>query len=100
MKIPKVREILSVYSSTALDSAEIEQKYKGYIQKEQDIAQKSIHLENLKIPATFDYTKLTSMSTEARQKLQKIQPKTLGQAKRISGINPSDIAILMVYIGR
>ena len=100
MEIPKVREILSVYSSTALDSAEIEQKYKGYIQKEQDIAQKSIHLENLKIPATFDYAKLTSMSTEARQKLQKIQPKTLGQAKRISGINPSDIAILMVYIGR
>ena len=100
MEIPKVKEILSVYSSTALDSAEIEQKYKGYIQKEQDIAQKSIHLENLKIPATFDYTKLTSMSTEARQKLQKIQPKTLGQAKRISGINPSDIAILMVYIGR
>jgi tRNA uridine 5-carboxymethylaminomethyl modification enzyme len=100
MEIQKVREILQVYSNTALDSAEIEQKYKGYIQKEQDIAQKSIHLENLKIPATFDYAKLTSMSTEARQKLLKIQPKTLGQAKRISGINPSDIAILMVYIGR
>lgn len=100
MEIQKVREILQVYSNTALDSAEIEQKYKGYIQKEQDIAQKAVHLENLKIPETFDYTKLTSMSTEARQKLQKIQPKTLGQAKRISGINPSDIAILMVYIGR
>lgn len=100
MEIQKVREILQVYSNTALDSAEIEQKYKGYIQKEQDIAQKAVHLENLKIPETFDYSKLTSMSTEARQKLQKIQPKTLGQAKRISGINPSDIAILMVYIGR
>jgi tRNA uridine 5-carboxymethylaminomethyl modification enzyme len=100
MEIQKVREILQVYSNTALDSAEIEQKYKGYIQKEQDIAQKAVHLENLKIPETFDYSKLTSMSTEARQKLLKIQPKTLGQAKRISGINPSDIAILMVYIGR
>jgi tRNA uridine 5-carboxymethylaminomethyl modification enzyme len=100
MEIQKVREILQVYSKTALDSAEIEQKYKGYIQKEQDIAQKAVHLENLKIPETFDYSKLTSMSTEARQKLLKIQPKTLGQAKRISGINPSDIAILMVYIGR
>ena len=100
MEIQKVKELLQVYSNTALDSAEIEQKYKGYIQKEQDIAQKAVHLENLKIPETFDYSKLTSMSTEARQKLQKIQPKTLGQAKRISGINPSDIAILMVYIGR
>lgn len=100
MEIQKVKELLQIYSNTALDSAEIEQKYKGYIQKEQDIAQKAVHLENLKIPETFDYSKLTSMSTEARQKLQKIQPKTLGQAKRISGINPSDIAILMVYIGR
>ena len=52
------------------------------------------------IPDNFDYAKLTSISTEAREKLKKIQPKTVGQAKRISGINPSDIAILLVYIGR
>ena len=57
-------------------------------------------LENMKIPAQFEYDKLTALSNEAMQKLKKIQPATLGQASRISGVNPSDIQILMVYMGR
>jgi len=100
MTLNKVKEAFSSFSSSAKESAEIEHKYQGYIQKEKDTAQKSKNLEDLRIPDNFDYTKVSSLSTEARQKLTKISPKTLGQAKRISGINPSDIAILMVYIGR
>jgi tRNA uridine 5-carboxymethylaminomethyl modification enzyme len=98
--IEKVKAAFSDISETALVSAEIEHKYQGYIQKEKDVAQKSKNLEDLRIPETFDYNKVGSLSNEARQKLAKIAPRTLGQAKRISGINPSDIAVLMVYIGR
>ena len=98
--IEKVKTAFSGISETALVSAEIEHKYQGYIQKEKDVAQKSKNLEDLKIPETFDYSKVGSLSNEARQKLAKISPRTLGQAKRISGINPSDIAVLMVYVGR
>jgi tRNA uridine 5-carboxymethylaminomethyl modification enzyme len=92
--------IFENFSNSALISAEIEHKYKGYIDKEKEVAMKSKNLEDLMIPDTFDYSKISSLSTEAKEKLKKIKPKTLGQAKRISGINPSDIAILMVYIGR
>ena len=99
-KIDKVKNALSGFSDTALTSAEIEHKYKGYIEKEKDTVNKSINLEGLIIPESFDYEKVNSLSTEARQKFLKIRPKTLGAAKRISGINPSDIAILMVHIGR
>lgn len=99
-KIDKLKSIFEKYSESAITSAEIEHKYKGYIDKEKEVAMKSKNLEDLMIPDNFDYSKLTSISTEAREKLKKIQPKTVGQAKRISGINPSDIAILLVYIGR
>jgi tRNA uridine 5-carboxymethylaminomethyl modification enzyme len=99
-KIDKLKGIFQKYSVSAITSAEIEHKYKGYIDKEKEVAMKSKNLEDLMIPDNFDYSKLTSISTEAREKLKKIQPKTVGQAKRISGINPSDIAILLVYIGR
>jgi tRNA uridine 5-carboxymethylaminomethyl modification enzyme len=100
MTIDKVKNAFDQIHPLALDSAEIEIKYQGYIHKEKELAQKSKNLEDLRIPDTFDYTRVSSLSTEARQKLTKIAPKTLGQAKRISGINPSDIAILMVYVGR
>lgn len=100
IKIDKLRLIFENYTNSALISAEIEHKYKGYIDKEKEVALKSKNLEDLMIPDNFDFSKISSMSTEAREKLKKIQPKTVGQAKRISGINPSDIAILLVYIGR
>ncbi|MFN9354875.1 MAG: tRNA uridine-5-carboxymethylaminomethyl(34) synthesis enzyme MnmG [Chitinophagales bacterium] len=100
MEIEKVKQAFEKFSASALESAVIEHKYQGYIAKEKDTAQKSLNLEGLIIPESFNYEKVNSLSTESRQKLSKIRPKTLGAAKRISGINPSDIAILMVHIGR
>ena len=79
---------------------EIEIKYSGYIDREKAIADKISRLENLDIPENFDFTKVHSLSTEAKQKLKRIQPKTIGQASRISGVSPSDINILLVHIGR
>ncbi len=98
--IEKIKEKFTEFSSTALISAEIEHKYQGYIEKEQNTVEKSLSLEELIIPETFNYEKVNSLSTESRQKFTIIRPKTLGAAKRISGISPSDIAILMVHIGR
>lgn len=83
-----------------LEQAEVQVKYSGYIAKEKNNADKLQRLENVKIPANFDYTKLKSLSTEARQKLTKIQPVTISQASRISGVSPSDISVLLVYLGR
>ncbi len=83
-----------------LEQAEIQVKYSGYIEKEKNNADKLNRLENLKIPANFDYFKIQSMSMEAREKLHKIQPKTVSQASRVSGVSPSDISVLLVYMGR
>lgn len=83
-----------------LDEAEILVKYDNYIQKEQDIVNKISKLENIILKDNFDYHQLKSLSWEAREKLSKIQPKTIGQASRISGVNPSDISVLVVYLGR
>ncbi len=83
-----------------ITSAEIEIKYEGYIQKEEEIAQKLSKYENILLKPDFDYQKLTSISYEAREKLSKIKPRTIGQASRISGVSPSDINVLLVYIGR
>ena len=82
------------------ESAEIEIKYKGYVERERNIALKINKLENVKLGKNIDYDKIKSISTEARQKLKKIRPETLGQASRISGISPSDINVLMIYLGR
>lgn len=98
--IDKIKVALDKYSESAISSAEIEHKYQGYIEKEKETVLKSLNLEELVIPDSFDFGKVNSISTEARQKFSKIRPKTLGAAKRISGISPSDIAILMVHIGR
>jgi tRNA uridine 5-carboxymethylaminomethyl modification enzyme len=100
MTIDKIKQVFESFSSSSLTSAEIEHKYQGYIEKEKDVVNKSLSLEELIIPVSFNYDKVNSLSTESRQKFSKIRPKTLGAAKRISGINPSDIAILMVHIGR
>ena len=83
-----------------LEQVEIQVKYDVYIKKEQELITKMSTLEDLNIPETFNYDKLTAMSIEARQKLMKIKPRTLGQASRISGVNPSDMQILVVYMGR
>ena len=83
-----------------MEQAEIQVKYSGYIQKEKNNADKLHRLENVKIPDNFDYSKLKSLSFEAREKLQSIRPVTISQASRISGVSPSDISVLLVYMGR
>ena len=87
-------------TQTTLEQAEIQIKYAGYIEKEEAQAQKLDRLESIKIPQDFDYHAVQSISTEARQKLTKIQPQTLSQASRISGVSPSDISVLLVHMGR
>jgi len=82
------------------DQAEIQIKYSGYINKEKNNADKLSRLEAVKIPSNFDYTKIKSMSAEAVEKLTKVQPKTISQASRISGVSPNDISVLLVYMGR
>jgi tRNA uridine 5-carboxymethylaminomethyl modification enzyme len=83
-----------------LEQAEIQVKYSGYIEKERTNADKLTRLEDLKIPEDFDFHKIKSMSIEAKQKLSKIRPVTISQASRISGVSPSDISVLLVYMGR
>ncbi len=83
-----------------LEQTEIQVKYSGYIDKEKNNADKLHRLEDVKIPKNFDYSNIKSMSFEAREKLNKIQPVTVSQASRISGVSPSDISVLLVYMGR
>lgn len=98
--IPALRDLLSGYTKETIESAEIELKYEGYIEKEMEIADRMSRLEDIKLETNFDYNQLKSLSIEARQKLAKIKPTSLGQAQRISGVSPSDIAVLMVHMGR
>ena len=88
------------YDQEELEQTEIQIKYKGYIKKEQQNADKLHRLENLKIPANIDYQVFGSMSIEARQKLTKIRPATVAQASRISGVSPADISVLLIFMGR
>ncbi|TYP76901.1 tRNA uridine 5-carboxymethylaminomethyl modification enzyme [Aquimarina intermedia] len=83
-----------------LEQTEIQVKYAGYIEKEKNNADKLNRLEDVKIPSNFDYTKLKSLSYEAREKMTKIKPATVSQASRISGVSPSDVSVLLVYMGR
>lgn len=98
--IPQVKEHLGVYEREFLEQAEISVKYEGYISKEHEQVMKMDKIENVRLKSDFDYMSLPSLSMEARQKLSKIKPETLGQASRISGVSPSDISVLMVYLGR
>jgi tRNA uridine 5-carboxymethylaminomethyl modification enzyme len=91
---------LKHYPEESLEQAEIQVKYQVYINKEKELVEKMSQLENLAIPEQFDYQRINSLGKEAREKLTKIRPQTLGQASRISGINPSDVQILMVFMGR
>ena len=98
--LPRLKEALTGFSKDSIEQAAIQVKYDVYIEKEKDLVKKMAQLEELEIPDTFDYKKIVSLGNEAREKLHKIRPRTLGQASRISGINPSDVQILMVFMGR
>jgi tRNA uridine 5-carboxymethylaminomethyl modification enzyme len=98
--IPRLGDVLKPYSSEILEQAEIQLKYEVYIEKEKELVRRMSQLEELEIPENFNYDKINALSNEALQKFKKIKPRTLGQASRISGVNPSDVQILMVYMGR
>ncbi|MBK9938640.1 MAG: tRNA uridine-5-carboxymethylaminomethyl(34) synthesis enzyme MnmG [Chitinophagaceae bacterium] len=98
--LPKLKEALKDFSKDTVEQASIQVKYDVYIEKEKELVKKMSQLEELEIPETFDYKKIASLGNEAREKLSRIKPRTLGQASRISGINPSDVQILMVFMGR
>jgi len=98
--LPILQNKLAEFSDDTIEQASIQIKYEVYIEKEKEIVQRMAQLEDLMIPETFDYKKIAALGNEAREKLSKIKPTTLGQASRISGINPSDVQILMVYMGR
>ncbi len=99
--VPALGEALGAnIDPLVLEQAEIQVKYDVYIEKEHELVKKMAALEDLNIPESFNYDRLSAISTEARQKLSKIKPRTLGQASRISGVNPSDVQILMVFMGR
>lgn len=83
-----------------LEQAEIQVKYSGYIEKEKNNADKLNRLEEVRIPEKFDYSGIKSMSFEAREKLKLVQPRTVSQASRVSGVSPNDISVLLVYLGR
>ncbi len=88
------------FSDEIIEEAEIQIKYKGYIERERFVADKLLRLENIRIPESFDFNTLTSLSIESRQKLTRIRPSTIGQASRIPGVSPSDINVLLIYFGR
>ncbi|MFO7934013.1 MAG: tRNA uridine-5-carboxymethylaminomethyl(34) synthesis enzyme MnmG [Bacteroidales bacterium] len=102
-EVKELRELCEVFGNREeeiLESVEIEIKYQGYIAREKQMADKIKRLERIRLDENFNYEKLKSISTEARQKLLKIKPKSIGQASRISGVSPSDISVLLVYMGR
>jgi len=102
-EIPKVASFIDGFGGHIEDEileAELLVKYKGYIEKEQEIADKLSRLENIRIEEDFNYHNLKSLSSEAREKLSRVKPATIGQAARISGVSPADISVLIVYLGR
>ncbi|WET48024.1 tRNA uridine-5-carboxymethylaminomethyl(34) synthesis enzyme MnmG [Chryseobacterium indologenes] len=99
-EIDFIKETSSQYNDEVREQAEINIKYKGYIEKEKENVAKLNRLENIKIPEDFDYAKLSSLSAEAKQKMSNVRPKTIAQAGRISGVSPADINVLLVYLGR
>jgi tRNA uridine 5-carboxymethylaminomethyl modification enzyme len=99
-RVPKFDASLNEYNPESIEQAEIQIKYQVYIDKEKDLVARMRQLEELEIPEQFDYQRIISLGAEAREKLNRVRPRTLGQASRISGINPADVQILMVYMGR
>lgn len=99
-RIPMIEDLLNEFTAEDLEQAEIQIKYQVYIEKEQQSVMRMKQMEELSIPEHFDYKKIHALGIEAREKLNRIRPQTLGQASRISGINPTDVQILMVFMGR
>ena len=99
-ELPYFNEFLSKYDDEVIDLAGVNIKYEGYIRKEQEMVEKMNRLEEVKLKEGTDYHQLASLSNEAREKLSKLQPRTIGQASRISGVSPSDISVLLVHMGR
>jgi tRNA uridine 5-carboxymethylaminomethyl modification enzyme len=102
-QLPQLKEILEASPNRVeeiTEEAEITIKYKGYIERERVFADKMHRLENIRIKGRFDYPNIKDLSTECRQKLERIQPETLAQASRIPGVSPSDINVLLVLLGR
>jgi tRNA uridine 5-carboxymethylaminomethyl modification enzyme len=95
-----VAEATEYLSEETIEQAEILMKYEGYLEREQENAEKLKRLEDLKINPDFDYASIVSLGTEAKEKLKKFKPSSIGQASRISGINPADISVLLVHMGR
>lgn len=102
MKFKKVKEYIATHDldTEILEQAEVQVKYSGYIDKERNNADKLHRLEDVKIPEDFDYDKIKSLSYEAKEKFKKIRPVTISQASRISGVSPSDISVLLIFMGR
>lgn len=100
VRIADVADRSEELRAEVIEQVEINVKYDGYLEKERDMAEKVTRLENVPLEFEMDYAKLTSLSMEARIKLDKVRPRTLGQASRISGVSPSDLSVLMVYLGR
>ena len=98
--LPKEKVKLEQFDQHSIEQAEIKIKYNGYIEREREMADKLNRLEDVRIKDDFNYHKLTSISAEAREKLSKIRPTTIGQASRISGVSPSDISVLLIHFGR
>ncbi|MGZ5280871.1 MAG: tRNA uridine-5-carboxymethylaminomethyl(34) synthesis enzyme MnmG, partial [Bacteroidia bacterium] len=98
--IPETADFLMNYDEEIREAAEIAIKYEGYIEKEQEMVDKISRLENIKIHPNVDFKSIQSLSSEARDKLTKIRPLSIGQASRISGVSPSDISVLLVHLGR
>jgi len=98
--LPALQGVLVAYPEASQTDAEINLKYAGYLEKEMEMAAKMTRLERIPVPSNFDFTNIVSLSIEAREKLGKIKPQTLGQASRISGITPADMSVLLVYLGR
>ena len=98
--LPDLARFLAPYSAEVVELAEIGIKYEGYIRKEEEQVQKMNRLEDVHLHADFDYMALTSLSAEARDKLSRHKPRTIGQASRISGVNPADVSVLLIHLGR
>jgi tRNA uridine 5-carboxymethylaminomethyl modification enzyme len=96
----KIKSLIDRYSREVIEQAEILMKYEGYIERERENADKLKRLEDLHIHADFDYDKITTLGAEAKEKLKKVKPGSIGQASRISGINPADISVLLIHMGR
>jgi tRNA uridine 5-carboxymethylaminomethyl modification enzyme len=96
----KVELTNCIVEDEILESLDIQIKYTGYIEKEKELAGKAKRLEDIVIPKNFDFSKINSLSTEAKIKLKRIMPSSIGQASRISGVSPSDINVLLIFMGR